>query len=179
MIIARNLTREDEMLLTRMRAVCRMKAVFSAISILVENIRSFLALLKESCLAWLKDKAPSMSAALAFYAILSLVPVLIVATAVAGLGFQQKLAEAEAIRQIQTVLGETGARVLQVAILSANQPAIGILASAIGVGTMLLGASGAFIELQDALNKIWRVEENSKASFWMRLDNVFCLSAWF
>ena len=70
MIIALNLTRGDATLLVRMRAGCRMKAVFSAISILVENIRNFLALLKESCLAWLKDKAPSMRAALAFYAIL-------------------------------------------------------------------------------------------------------------
>jgi membrane protein len=150
-----------------------MKVVLSAISILVENMRGFLALLKESCLAWLNDKAPSMSAALAFYAILSLVPVLIVATAVAGLGFQQKLAEAEAIRQIQTVLGETGARVLQAAILSANQPAIGILASVAGVGTMLLSASGAFIELQDALNKIWRVEGNSKSILWDAIKQRF------
>jgi membrane protein len=138
-----------------------MKPNLSAISTVVANMRAALALLKESCFAWLEDRAPSMSAALAFYAILSLVPVLIVATAVAGLGFQQKMAETEAIRQIQSVLGETGARVLQAAILSANQPALGVIASVVGVGTMLLGASGAFIELQDALNKIWKVEQNS------------------
>jgi membrane protein len=119
------------------------------------------AVLKDSCFAWLEDNVPSMSAALAFYAILSLVPFLIVATAVAGLGFWQKVAETEALRQIQAVLGETSARVLQSAILSANQPALGAIASAIGIGTILVGASGAFIELQDALNKIWRVEQKS------------------
>ena len=124
-------------------------------------MKAVLALLKESCSAWLQDNAPSMSAALTFYAILSLIPVLIVATAVAGLGFGQKLAEAEALRQIQAVLGETNARVLRAAVLSANRPALGAIAGMVGVGTILVGASGAFIELQDALNKIWRVERES------------------
>ena len=124
-------------------------------------MKAVLALLKESCSAWLQDNAPSMSAALTFYAILSLIPVLIVATAVAGLGFGQKLAEAEALRQIQAVLGETSARVLRAAVLSANRPALGAIAGMVGVGTILVGASGAFIELQDALNKIWRVERES------------------
>jgi membrane protein len=137
-----------------------MKPGLSAVS---ANIKIVLALLKESCFAWLEDKAPSMSAALTFYAILSLVPVLIVATAVAGLGFWQKLAEAEALRQIQAVLGETSARVLRAAILSANRPALGAIAGTIGIGTILVGASGAFIELQDALNKIWRVEPKSRS----------------
>jgi membrane protein len=102
-----------------------------------------------------------MGAALAFYAILSLAPVLIVATAVAGLGFWQKAAEAEALRHLQSLLGETGAGILQNAILSAKRPALGAIAGMIGVITMLVGASGAFIELQDSLNKIWRVERKS------------------
>jgi membrane protein len=106
-----------------------------------------------------------MSAALAFYAILSLVPVLIVVTAVAGLGFWQKMAETEALRQIQAVVGETSARVLHAAILDANRPALGVIASVVGVGTMMLGASGAFVELHDALNKIWKVERKSGGIF--------------
>ena len=139
-----------------------MKQALQATSTASENIRVVWALLKKSCFAWLEDRAPSMSAALSFYAILSLVPVLIVATAVAGLGFWQKVAETEALRQIQAVVGETGARVLRRAILSANRPALGAIATTIGVGTILVGASGAFIELQDALNKIWRVERKSE-----------------
>ena len=102
-----------------------------------------------------------MGAALAFYAILSLAPVLIVATVIAGLGFWQTVAEAEALRHIQALVGETSARVLQIAILSAHRPAFGAVASTIGIATMLVGASGAFVELQDALNKIWRVERKS------------------
>jgi membrane protein len=137
------------------------KRSFPAISTASANLKVVWALLKEASLAWLHDNAPSMGAALAFYAILSLAPVLIVATAVAGLGFWQKAAEAEAFRHIQALVGETGARVLQNAILSANRPALGVIASTIGVGTMLVGASGAFIELQDSLNKIWRAERKS------------------
>jgi membrane protein len=144
-----------------MGAIYRMKPDLSAISTVSANMKAILALLKESCFAWLQDNAPSMGAALTFYAILSLIPVLIVATAVAGLGFWQKLAEAEAIKQIQAVLGETSAIVLRAAVLSANRPALGAIAGTISVGTILVGASGAFIELQDALNKIWRVERGS------------------
>jgi membrane protein len=145
----------------RAGAIHRMKPGLSAVSTASANIKVVWALLKESCFAWLEDNAPSMGAALTFYAILSLAPVLIVATAIAGLGFWQKVAEAEVLRQIQALVGEASARVLQAAILSANRPALGAIASTIGVGTMLVGASGAFVELQDALNKIWRVERKS------------------
>jgi membrane protein len=130
---------------------------------MMDNIRMVWALLKESGSAWFQDNAPSMGAALAFYAILSLAPVLIVASAVAGLGFWQKEAEAEALRNIQSLVGETGAGILQNAILSAKRPALGAIAGMFGVITMLVGASGAFIELHDSLNKIWRVEPRSES----------------
>ena len=136
----------------------RMKPGLSAVSTASANIKAIGALLKDAGSAWLQNNAPSMGAALAFYAILSLAPVLIVATAVAGLGFWQKLAEAEVWRHIQALAGDTNARILQTAILSGDRPAHGAIVSTIGVGTMLVGASGAFVELQDALNTIWRVE---------------------
>ena len=164
--------------ISRAGEIYRMKRGLSAVKTASTNMKVVLALLKESCLAWLQDNAPSMSAALTFYAILSLIPVLIVATAVAGLGFWQKLAEAEALRQIQAVLGETSARVLQAAILSANRPALGAIASVIAVGTILVGASGAFIELQDALNKIWKVERKSEGILLGAMKQRFCHSAW-
>jgi membrane protein len=143
------------------RATRRMKPSHPTISRAAANIKVVWALLKESCFAWHQVNAPSMGAALTFYAILSLAPVLIIATAVAGLGFWQKAAEAEVLRHIQAQVSETGARVLQNAILNANRPALGVIASMISVGTALVGASGAFIELQESLNKIWRVERKS------------------
>jgi len=159
--LAPNLAGREVIHINGLEKTQRMKPGLSTIKTASANIKVVWALLKESCVAWFEDKAPSMSAALTFYAILSLIPVLIVATAVAGLGFWQKLAEAEALRQIQAVLGETGARGLQAAVLSAKQPTLGVIAGGIAVGTILVGASGAFIELQDALNTIWRVERKS------------------
>ena len=117
------------------------------------NLKVAYALLKEACSAWAEDHASSQGAALAFYTVFSLAPVLIVAIAVAGLVFGQKAAEGEFSRQLQGLVGETGARAIQAIIRSANRPALGVIASTFGIGTLLVGASGAFVELQDALNK--------------------------
>lgn len=147
--------------MSRAGAIHWMKPGLTAVSTAAANMKVVWTLLKDAGFAWFKDNAPSMGAALAFYAILSLAPVLIIATAVAGLGFWRTVAEAEVLRHIQAFVGETGARVIQTAILSANQPALGAIAGTIGIGTMLVGASGAFVEIQDSLNKIWRVERKS------------------
>jgi len=124
------------------------------------------ALFREACSAWADDNASSLAAALAFYTIFSLAPVLIVAVAVAGLAFGQKAAESDFLRQLQALVGETGAKAIQAMIQSANRPALGVIASLIGIGTILAGASGAFVELQDALNKIWKVPRRS-GSVWL------------
>ena len=109
-----------------------------------------------------------MGAALAFYTVFSLAPVLIVAISAAGLAFGQKAAEGEFSRQLQGLVGVTGAQAIQAVLQSANRPAVGIIASAFGIGTLLIGASGAFVELQNALNKIWKVECGSR-SIWLRV----------
>ena len=126
------------------------------------NPKAVYLLFKKACLAWADDNAPSRGAALAFYTVFSLAPVLIIAISVAGLAFGQKAAEGEFLRQLQGLVGKTGARAIQAIIQSADRPALGIVASAIGIGTLLAGASGAFVELQDALNKIWKVPQTSK-----------------
>ena len=130
------------------------------------NPKAAYVLFKKACLAWADDNAPSMGAALAFYTLFSLAPVLIVAISVAGLASGQKAAEVEFLRQLQGLVGGTGARAVQAIIQSADRPALGIIASAIGIGTLLAGASGAFVELHDALNKIWKVPRISK-SVWL------------
>jgi len=109
-----------------------------------------------------------MGAALAFYTVFSLAPVLLVTISVAGLAFGQKAAEGELSRQLQGLVGEQGAGAIQAILRSANRPALGIMASAIGIGTLLAGASGAFVELQDALNKIWKVQ-SIPGSVWLRV----------
>ena len=121
------------------------------------------ALFKEACSGSVESHASSLGAALAFYTVFSLAPVLIVAIAVAGLVFGQKAAEGEFSRQLQALVGATGARAIQAIIRSASRPTLGIIAGAFGIGTLLAGASGAFVELHDALNKIERVQRRSES----------------
>ena|SRR5208337_2209292 len=78
-----------------------------------------------------------------------------VTVSVAGLAFGQKAAEGEFPRPLQGSVGETGARAIQAILQSAIRPALGIIASAIGIRILLIDASGAFVVLLDALNKIW------------------------
>src|SRR5215469_7594561 len=109
------------------------------------------ALLREAGSAWMADNAASQGAALAFYTIFSLAPVVIVAIAVAGAVFGRQAAEGEILKQIQALVGHAGAAIIQTVIQRADRPALGIIASAVGVLTVMLGASGAFLELQDDL----------------------------
>ena len=129
-------------------------------------MKAIYGLLKEAWSAWLEDHAASLGAALAFYMIFSLAPVLMVAIAVAGLAFGRRAAEGEVLRQIQSLVGETGARAVQAIIQNANRPTLGVIAATIGIVAVLVGASGAFVELQDALNTIWRVPRR-RESIWV------------
>lgn len=131
-----------------------------------ERMKAAYALLRDACSAWVEDNAPSMGAALAFYTVFSLAPVLMVTIAMAGLVFGKRAAEGEILQQLQSVMGKTGARAVQALIQSVNRPTLGIIASSIGIGTVLIGASGAFVELQDALSKIWKVKRRSE-SVWV------------
>lgn len=126
------------------------------------NPRVAWALLKESCSAWLEDNAPSLGAALAFYTIFSLAPLLIVAVAVGGILFGRQTAEGEIVREAQALIGAAPVQALQAVLQSASRPALGAFATTISLATILLGVSGAFIELQNALNKIWKVKPRAE-----------------
>jgi len=123
------------------------------------------ALLKQAGTAWLADNAPRLGAALAFYTLFSLAPVLIVAVSVAGFVFGEKTAQAEIVRQFQGLMGTQGATAIETILQSTNRPALGVFATMLGLLAILVGASGAFNELQDALNTIWKVDSRTK-SFW-------------
>src|SRR5437762_2280721 len=119
------------------------------------ELKAAYALLREACSAWLEDDASTLGAALAFYTIFSLAPVLIVTIAVAGLAFGKRAAEGEIVQQLQSLIGGTGARAVQGLLQTVNRPTIGIIATVIGIGTVLIGALGAFVQLQNTLDKIW------------------------
>lgn len=130
----------------------------------VRLLKTLTALLRRAGAAWLDDDAPTLGAALAFYTLFSLAPVLIVAVSVAGFVFGDKAAQGEIVRQFQGLMGMQGASAIEVILQSTNRPGLGVLATAFSLLAILVGASGAFNELQDALNIIWKV--HSAKSFW-------------
>jgi membrane protein len=124
-----------------------------------EALRAGLRLLKQAALAWWRDDAPRLGAALSYYTVFSLAPVLIVSVAVAGLVFGTEAASGRIVNQLGGLMGPQGASVIETLIeRAALRSDAGWLATAIGVVTILIGASGAFGELKHALNRIWEVE---------------------
>jgi membrane protein len=117
--------------------------------------KGVVALVKRTFAEWNEDEAPRLAASLAYYAIFSAAPLLLIAIAVAGLVFDREAAQGQIMAEIQGLVGETGARGIEEMLRSANKPASGILASVIGFAVLLFGASGVMAELQAALNRIW------------------------
>ncbi|HVL00995.1 MAG TPA: YihY/virulence factor BrkB family protein [Dongiaceae bacterium] len=115
------------------------------------------SLIKKTLNAWIEDSASSMGAALAYYAIFSIAPLLLIVIAVTGWVFGADAARGEIISQLQGTLGNESAAAIEEMIKSANKPGQGIVATLVGVFGLLLGATSIFSQLQDALDKIWRV----------------------
>jgi membrane protein len=106
---------------------------------------------------WVGDNAPRLGAALAFYILLSLAPIVVLAVAVAAIVYGQDAAQGRLASEIQGVAGSDAARTIQKLIRDAYQPRTGAIASLLGVGTLAVGASSVFVELHDAMNTIWGV----------------------
>jgi membrane protein len=106
---------------------------------------------------WKEDKASRLAAALAYYAAISLAPLLIVLLAIAGLAVGSNTAASQLMDQIRGLVGDQGAEVVHEIITSASKPATGVVSAVLGTVVLLLGASGVFGALQDGLNTIWEV----------------------
>jgi membrane protein len=128
------------------------------------NIRTTWGLIKEAVSAWVGDYAPSMGAALAYYTVFSIAPLLLIAISVAGLAFGVEAARGEVVAQLQGLMGESAAKAIEGMLQSANKPGTGIVSTLIGTGLLLVGATTVFGELQDALDRIWRAPERDKHS---------------
>lgn len=107
---------------------------------------------------WIDADGLRMSAAMSFYGILSLAPLLVLLVAVMGWWIDRAYIEENLIGQIRSVIGEQGAQVLQQAMDSAKKPSEGLIASALAFGFLLVGATGVFAELQNAFERLWRRE---------------------
>jgi membrane protein len=121
--------------------------------------------LKRALAGWWNDNVPHLGAALSYYTLFSLAPILIVAMSIAGLVFGAEAVRGEIVGQIDGLVGRNGAQAVQAMLEGAAKPSASVPATIIGVITFFLGATGAFLELQTALNAIWRVKPKASASF--------------
>jgi membrane protein len=106
---------------------------------------------------WSTDKAPKLGAALSFYTIFSLAPLLVIIISVAGLLFGEEAARGEIVQQIEGLIGREGAAIVQTALKNTSNSESGIIAIVISLITSIIGSTIVFVELQDSLDMIWRV----------------------
>lgn len=135
--------------------------------------RSLWKLFREAFNAWNSDKIPRHGAALAYYTVLSLVPLLIVLISLIGLIFGREAAQQHILEQTTNLMGPQSGDAIKQMIEHATQPTTGTIAMLVGVATLLLGASGVFAQLQDSLNTIWRVEPKEGRGLWGLIRDRF------
>ena len=123
-------------------------------------------LVRDSAAAWGEDYASSMGAALAFYTVFSVAPVLLIAIAVAGLVFDTHAAQQAVSLELAGLMGSEAAAAVEALLRSAQSPSGGLISTMIGVVALLIGASAVFGELQDALNRIWRAPVPRPPGLW-------------
>ena len=127
-------------------------------------VTRLVAMLKQAGIAWLDDYAASMGAALAYYTIFSLAPLLLLVIAVAGLVFGADAARGHIVEQLDGLIGQEGAVAVQGLLKSASQPGHNVIASIVSVVTLTIGATSVFVELQSDLDRIWRVPAAAQPS---------------
>lgn len=119
-------------------------------------------LTRDAVMAWFADFAPSMGAALAYYTIFSLAPMLVIVIAIAGFFFGQEAAQGEIVMQLRDIVGTTAATAVEGLLKSASEPGQGIIAATLGIATLVIGATAVFAELQSALDRIWKIPPDNK-----------------
>ena len=128
------------------------------------KLRYFFDLARKAVVAWIDDLAPSMGAAISYYTMFSLAPLLVIVIAVAGAIFGREAVQGEIVTQLQGLIGREGAIAVQGLIKSADEPAKGLIAGLISIAVLIVGATTVFGELQSSLDRIWHVPEREKPS---------------
>jgi membrane protein len=131
------------------------------------RVERALLLIEESLLAWMNSQAPRCGAALAFYTFFSLTPLMMMAIAVAGAVFGREAAQGRLIEQLGNLVGHANALSIQTTLEKARAPGAAGFAAVAGLVTLLFGSTGAFVELQDSLNRIWGLPERGRR--WLHL----------
>lgn len=114
---------------------------------------------KQAALNWSRHKDARQGAALAYYSVFSIGPVIVIAIAVAGLAFGREAVNGQVAASIKGMLGDSGANAVQAMLADAARPRQGVLASLLGLGALVFAALGVIVQLKDALNIVWEVKE--------------------
>ena len=125
--------------------------------------RQWWQLVKAAVAAWSDDYAPSMGAALSYYTVFSLGPLLVIVIAIAGLAFGQEAARGEVFGQLRGLMGDAPAQAIEALLDSVRKPSHGIASALVGAALLLVGATTVFAELQDALDRIWRAPARDRS----------------
>ena len=133
------------------------------------RLRAAWELLRDAGLSWRNDYAPSMGAALAYYTVFSVAPLLLIVISVAGLFFGPEAARGEILAQVQDLVGRDAAQAIEGALAALNRPGAGATGTAVGLAVLIVGATSVFAELQDAMDRIWRIATPPPAGLWALL----------
>lgn len=128
------------------------------------DLKQIWGLIKAAASSWVDDYAPSMGAALAYYTLFSIAPLLLIVISIAGMVFGEEAARGEIFGQLNSFMGSEAAAAIQGLLESVNKPAKGTFATIAGVALVLIGATTVFAELQDAMDRIWRAPARNKTS---------------
>jgi membrane protein len=131
----------------------------------VRGIRAVARLFRAAAVGWWNDDVPRLGAALSYYTLFAVAPVLVVAIAIAGLVFGADAVRGNVVAQAQGMIGHNGALAVQALLQGASHEKSGIIATVVGSLTFLVAATGAFLELQTALNTIWGLKADPAIHF--------------
>ncbi len=134
----------------------------------------FIDLVKKTFKEWSEDKASRLAAALAYYTVFSIPPLLVVAIGIAALFTDRALIESQLVGQAGSLMGTQGSEAIETILDSAESPGRGeLIPTIIGIVLLVFGASGVFTQLQDAMNTIWNVEADPDRTIWTAIKDRF------
>src|SRR5256884_8110265 len=127
---------------------------------------AWLTPLRDTVSRWSEHKDARLGAALAYYSVFSLGPLILIAIAIAGLVFGAEAVQGQVLGTLKGLVGDTGTQAIEAMLKGADRPREGMVATAIGIGTLVFAAIGVVVQLKDALNTVWEVETTPGSGVW-------------
>jgi membrane protein len=140
-------------------------------------MKNIFQLLRQTASEFSSDKVPRLGAALAYYTVFSIAPLLLIVIAIAGIAFGKADAQRQIVGQLNSAMGRSTAHTIEEMLANAAKPKSGSVATIVGIITLILGASGVFGQLKDALNTIWDVEPKKGSGILVMIKDRFLSAA--